>query len=98
MAVFPARDVPAYAEPVEPASLVVGAVYFAVTYVDADLLFPIVEPRVFVGRNLAPGDSENHYFQDLESYQRGVRYPTGDGDDAAIHHGDAVKHMFTFEK
>jgi hypothetical protein len=71
---FEAREVPTYAEPVAAADLKVGSAYFAVTFVDEEMLIPVVRTFVFVGRNLEPNDAGKAYFQDIFSYRAGERY------------------------
>jgi hypothetical protein len=96
---FEARDLKSYAEPVDPSRLRVGHVYFAAYYVDDDMLVPVLEPLVYAGRNLEPGDKDNYYFQDFDSYHEGSRYDSPrTGAEPVFHHGDAVKHMFEYEK
>ena len=48
--------------------------YFALNYVDCDLLVPVMETVVFIGRDLEPDDVGQVYIQDVESYREGVRY------------------------
>jgi hypothetical protein len=74
---FEARELKPYIEPVRANELVEGSVYFSVGFVDADMLIPVVETLVFIGRNLEPGDAGQVYFQDVESFREGARYPTG---------------------
>ena len=73
---FEERELKPYAEPVSTDELKEGSVYFSVTFLDDDMLIPTVEPLVFIGRNLEPGDSGQVYFQDFDSYRRGVCYAT----------------------
>ena len=60
------------AEPVSAGDLREGEVYFAINYVDDDMLIPVMETVVFIGRNLEPGDVGQVYFQDVQSYQEGI--------------------------
>lgn len=69
-----AHDLQPHAEPVSAAELRIGEVYFAVNYVDNEMLTPVMETLVFIGRNLEPEDVGQAYFQDVESYQEGVPY------------------------
>lgn len=71
---FEGRELTTYAEPVSSSELREGEVYFAVNYVDDDMLIPVMETVVFIGRNLEPDDVGQVYFQDVESYREGVRY------------------------
>jgi len=69
---FEGRDLKNYVEPVSASELREGEVYFAVNYVDNEMLVPIMEPLVFIGRNLESGDVSRVYFQDVESRREGV--------------------------
>src|SRR5947209_2672600 len=85
---FDARDIPTYAEPLSVDDLRAGSIYFLVTFADEDMLVPIMHTAVYVGADLEPGDKDRVYFQDLESFKRGVRFDTsGDGDYALIEVG-----------
>jgi hypothetical protein len=82
---FEERELKAYAEPVPPSRLVQGAAYFSVTYVDDQMLMPRVEPLIFAGENLDPGDvGRVVYFQDVVSYRQGIRR------DSPAEHGEAT--------
>ena len=74
---FESRQLKPYSEPLPAGALRVGAVYFSVGFVD-DMVVPIVETLVYLGRDLAPGDAGQLWFQDVESYRGGVRYPGHD--------------------
>jgi hypothetical protein len=74
---FEGRDLKPYSEPISSSALVEGEVYFSVGFVD-DMLVPMMETLVFIGRNLDAGDDAHLYFQDIESHRRGIRYPGGD--------------------
>jgi hypothetical protein len=80
---FEGRELKPYAQPISAAELREGTVYFSVHFVDSEMLIPIVAPLVFVGRDLEPGDDGQLYFQDIESYRRGVRYGSTAEDDLA---------------
>ena len=98
---FEGRALKPYAEPVLETELKEGSVYFAIMYVDDDMLIPTMETLVFIGRDLEPGDSGSVYFQDIYSYRQGVRYgATTEGDHAEFCTGSAkeVGHIFTFER
>jgi hypothetical protein len=71
---FEGRELKEYAEPVLANELREGEIYFSVNYVDDDMLIPVMETVVFIGRNLEPGDVGQVYFQDVESHREGVRY------------------------
>jgi hypothetical protein len=69
---FPGRQLSPYGEYVKSGDLVVGHVYFRVTYVDKDTMIPELAPLVFIGHDLnamTPGP----YFQDAASYLAGDR-------------------------
>jgi hypothetical protein len=68
------RQLKPYAEPISAGDLREGEVYFAVNYVDNDMLTPVMETVVFIGSNLEPNDVGQAYFQDVESYREGVPY------------------------
>ncbi|SRR6266852_2111158 len=98
---FEGRELNPYAEPVSASKLTQGSVYFAVTYVDDQMLVPTVEPLIFAGRNLDAGDVGSVvYFQDAASYRRGTRH------DSIANEGEAtffaapdneVRHIFEYE-
>jgi hypothetical protein len=98
---FEARDLKPFAEPVEPSTLREGEVYFSLNFVDDDMFIPTLEPFVFVGRNLEPGEGRRMYFQDVESYRRGVRFETVSNERPAVFQtGDenSVNHIFEYER
>ena len=80
---FSGRELKPYAEPVLSTELQEGSVYFAVNFVDEQMLIPIFETLVFVGSNLEAGDAGKVYFQDVESFREGVRYGAGFEDELA---------------
>ncbi|MGH9957713.1 MAG: hypothetical protein ACREBC_11390 [Pyrinomonadaceae bacterium] len=80
---FEGRELKPYAEPVSSSELREGEIYFAVNFVDSEMLIPMMETLVFIGRNLKPGDKGNVYFQDIESYREGVRYSSASDEDIA---------------
>jgi hypothetical protein len=98
---FEARDLKPFAEPVESGALREGEVYFSLNFVDDDMLIPSLNPLIFVGRNLEPGDVAKVYFQDIDSYQRGVRFNTASDESPAVFQkGDetSVNHIFEYER
>lgn len=98
---FEAREIKPYAEPVSSADLDAGSVYFAVQFLDDDMLVPTVEPLVFIGRDLNPSDIGQLYFQDAESHQRGLRYEDQVSHPDAIFYQqseDEIKHIFRYEQ
>ena len=66
-----------------------GETYFAVHFLDDQMLVPELDPLVFIGRNLEPGDFGRLYFQDADSYRSGNRYgkrgDRKDGGEIKIH-------------
>ena len=97
---FEARELKPPAEPVSADELREGEVYFSVQFADEKLCVPIVEPLVFVGRNLDEGDTDLLYFQKFESHSTGVRYTSAEGnsEDFEARGPDEIKHIFEFER
>jgi hypothetical protein len=94
---FEARDLKPYSEPVTLESLREGEVYFAVVFLDDDGLIPILAPRVFIGRNLEPNDENVLYFQDFDSYRRGIRFESAVSKDEALFETGAELHILEFD-
>jgi hypothetical protein len=94
---FEARDLKPYAEPVSPLDLKVDTIYFAVNFVDDEMLIPVVEPRVYIGKDL-DAEEAGLYFQDVDSYRRGIRFESSDGETEATFEIGTEKHMFEYEK
>jgi hypothetical protein len=63
---FPAREIQPSGEPVPPERLREGEVYCAVSSRDKDGFVSVLE-RVFVGRDLDPGDKETFDCEDYDS-------------------------------
>jgi hypothetical protein len=98
---FAGRELKPYVEPVEPGQLVEGSIYFSLNFIDTEMLLPILEPVVFLGLDLLDGDSGRVYFQDAESFQRGVQFTTAGADDDATFSSGSVNeiaHIFEFDK
>lgn len=96
---FDQQELKPYAEPVSAINLKQGSVYFFLNYIDDGMLFPTLEPMVFVGKDLESGDIEQVYFQDAESYQQGIRHDSA-GDGNARFFSGAEKdtnHIFEYE-
>jgi hypothetical protein len=94
------REVKSYAEPVSATELQEESTYFSVQFVDDDMVVPIMLPLVFIGRNLNSGDVRRIYFQDAESFRRGIRYPSVPADSQAQFYEqdeNELKHIFEFE-
>lgn len=97
---FEERQLKPYSEPVSNRDLKEHSVYFFVNFVDDEMLLPIMEPVVFAGRNLEQGDAGRVYFQDIDSFRRGVRYgQTEGGHDATFYSGSEkeLAHVFDYE-
>jgi hypothetical protein len=98
---FEGRDLKTYAEPVHAKLLVEGEFYFTIQFADERLLNPLISTWVFVGRNLDPEDTdERFYFQDVDSYQEGIRYGAPASEDARFHvyAENEIKFFFEFER
>lgn len=98
---FERRDLKPYAEPVSEKDLRQGSIYFLVNYADEAMQLPTMEPVVFIGRNLHKDDGGLVYFQDVDSYQKGVRYgSTSEDERATFYSGSELEtsHVFEFEK
>jgi hypothetical protein len=94
---FEARDLKPYGEYVKSSGLVEGKTYFAIHFLDDQMLVPELDPLVFIGRNLELGDSGRLYFQDAASYLSGIRY--GNGGEIKIHDVEEnAPFVFEFER
>ena len=94
------RDLAPYAEPVSVDALVDGSTYFSVTFVDDDMLIPVVQTLVYIGRDLNPGDRGFIYFQDVDSYLQGIRHSSAKKDDDAMFvvvAKDKLNNVFEYE-
>jgi hypothetical protein len=76
--VFPATELPSYGEPVSPDEMQAWRVYFALQYLDRDLLVPRLYPLIFLGHDLDGGRRNMRFFQDFDSYRARVRYANKD--------------------
>jgi len=97
---FEARELKSYAEPVSVSELTVGNVYFAVQFIDSDMLIPELEALVFIGRDLVPNDALSLYFQDAGSYRHGIRFDSAKDDEATFYKQteDEIQHIFEYEQ
>jgi hypothetical protein len=95
---FEARDLKPYAEPVSPGELKRGETYFAVLFLDDNGLIPVLEPKVFIGRDLESGDGGKFYFQDYISYRHGIRFDTATSVDESNFETGVEKHVFEYER
>jgi hypothetical protein len=94
---FEARELKPYAETVPTDELEIGEIYFAVDFFDDEMLIPFLEPKVYIGRNLDPEEEDAFYFQDLDSYQAGVRFETAAEDDEVTFETGTERHLFDYE-
>ena len=95
------RELKPHVEPVAANELKQEAIYFFVNFVDEEMLIPTMLTVVFIGENLDAGDEDQVYFQDIDSFNRGVRYgDEGDGDFALFQKGakSEMAHVFRFEQ
>ena len=70
---FEGRELKPWAEFVPAHELREAVVYFRVHYVDDEMLVPVLEPFVFIGKDLEPEDEDVLYFQEASSYLAGER-------------------------
>jgi hypothetical protein len=95
---FERRELPLHAEPVSEHDLREGEIYFALTFLDDEMLIPSLQPVVFIGKNLENNGRDLLYFQDAESYHEGVRFGSeGSGDSATFSCGAKPSHIFDYE-
>jgi hypothetical protein len=73
MVSFEVGELKPYVEYVRSDELREGEIYFRVLYLDDLTLVPMLQPYVFIGRDLDEGDEQQVYFQDAASYAAGVR-------------------------
>ena len=71
---FEARELKNFAEPVPLGELKEGVVYFQVAFIDNEMCLPRLEPVVYIGKDISPGDVGQLYFQDAASYRDGFRF------------------------
>src|SRR5271154_5466568 len=98
---FEARDLKLYAEPGVASDLREGEVYFSVQFVDEKMLIPIIETWVYAGKGRDPEiEADRLYFQDVESYGRGIRWNSADKDEAdfQVQQLQYIKHIFEYER
>jgi hypothetical protein len=56
-----------------PHNLTSGQAYYRITFADADMTIPGIEPMIYVGTNIFPDDETDtftYYFQDTVSFRR----------------------------
>jgi len=97
---FEGRDLKPFAEPVTVGELKEGEVYFSLNFLDSDMLLPLLEPVVFVGKNLSIDDVDELYFQDAGSYRQGLRWGPSTGNDATFYRQSPTEigHIFEYER
>ena len=96
--IFPATELKSFAEPVSSDKLQQGRVYFALQFLDEDMLVPVLEPLVFLGIDLRNEGTGARYFQDFDSLQAGVKFPSAENrDHFQVYGANEGKHIFEFE-
>ena len=97
---FEGRELQTYAEPILATELEEGAAYFAVNYIDDEMLIPTIETLIFIGNNLEPDDVGQAYFQDVASYREGIPYSWNADDGSATFYSgpeNELNHIFNYE-
>ena len=87
-------------EPVAPSDLRKNHSYFMVTYVDEDMLVPIIQTLIYLGRNVTGQHPGFLCFQDAESFFDLGPYPQkklGSGD-LYVCPDEGLSGIFTLEK
>jgi hypothetical protein len=79
---FEGRELKSYGEFVKASELVVGRVYFRVSFLDEDMAIPELVPLVFIGRDLSP-EEPGLYYQDAGSFFEGKRWGQTNDEGAA---------------
>jgi hypothetical protein len=79
---FEGRELKSYGEFVKASELVIGRVYFRVSFLDEDMAIPEVVPLVFIGRDLSP-EEPGLYYQDAGSFFEGRRWDDTNDEPAA---------------
>lgn len=69
---FPERQLKPYAKSVEPSKLQIGDVYYTVGFVDDQMLVPVMNSLVYIGKETEMG--VKFIFQDASSYFSGVDF------------------------
>jgi len=97
---FPARDLEPYPQPVSADQLRDGSLYYCLNYVDHEMLIPVMDSIVFIGRNLKPGDAGLCYFQQICWYDEGKTFDSEAECDDAIFYARAenkLSDIFEYE-
>jgi hypothetical protein len=79
---FEGRELKSYGEFVKASDLVIGRVYFRVSFLDEDMAIPEVVPLVFIGWDLSP-EEPGLYYQDPGSFFEGKRWDDTNDEPAA---------------
>ncbi len=98
---FEARELKEYAEPVAFEDLNAGAVYFSVQFLDEEMLIPVVEPYIYLGKDLFTGDLNRYYFETFEAYSSGIRYESARQDQLdcfQVTSKGEFSHLFEYER
>jgi hypothetical protein len=98
--IFPATELKPYAEPVSPNEMKEGRVYFALQFLDEELLVPVLQPLIFLGYNLDGEDPNLRYFQHFDSFIAGVRYPAPEQEELQCFEAygpEEGKHIFEYD-
>jgi hypothetical protein len=99
---FEARKLRQYSEPIKATDLKEGSVYFSLNFCDERMLIPVVEPVVFIGKNLRSSDvGVVLYFQEIDSYLQGLRFNSAtESDTGSFQSGTEgqFKYIFEFER
>jgi len=87
---------------VSPDEMQAGRVYFALQYLDRDLLVPHLYPLIFLGHDLDNDQRDIRFFQHFDSYMAGVRYANHSEEDEdsgcfEAYGPDEGKHIYDYE-
>lgn len=66
---FEGRTLKPYAEPVSANNLVVGSTYFILSFIDEDMVVPVLDTVNFLGASLGSDGLRRFRFQDSVSYR-----------------------------
>jgi hypothetical protein len=77
---FEGREIPSYGEPISEYELKDNSIYYIVNFVDEEMIIPTMDTVVFIGKNLEDDEVDSYYFQDIDSYNDGVKYIPGNND------------------
>ena len=94
---FEGREIKDYAEPVPVDQLEPGVIYFAVDFYEDEMLTPVMEPKVYIGRDLDP-EEEGCYFQDLDSYNDGIRFASSTPEDDVLFEIGIENRVYDYEE